>query len=86
MGKFPRSMSDFKPGEKHRSTKGKLATLAYNGQAIGCPELTATPASTGFIMCRKETHGALYVLPANYLRRRKSHGSKRKNPNSSKGL
>jgi len=58
-GKFPRSMSDFKPGERHRSTKGKLATLEYNGQAIGCPELTATPASTGFIMDRDEKHGSL---------------------------
>ena len=30
-----------------------------NGRAICCPELTATPASTGFIMYRDEKHGTL---------------------------
>ena len=31
----------------------------HNGEAIRCPELTATPASTGFIMYRNEKHGTL---------------------------
>ena len=57
-----------------------LASLSYNGEAIRCPELTVTPAKAGFIMRRDEKHGSLYVLPANYLRRRISHGSERKNP------
>ena len=59
VGKFPRSMSDFKPGEKLWSMQGKLATFVYNGQAIGCPELTATPASAGFIMDCNEIRGSL---------------------------
>ena len=33
--------------------------FVYNGKAICRPELTATPASTGFIMCREEKHGRL---------------------------
>ena len=33
--------------------------FVYNGIAICRPELTATPASTGFIMCLKEKHGTL---------------------------
>ena len=33
-----------------RKHKKKLANFLCNGQAIGCPELTATPAIAGFIM------------------------------------
>ena len=33
--------------------------FVYNGKAICRPELTATPASTGFIMCLDEKHGTL---------------------------
>ncbi len=58
MGKFPRSMSDFKPGEEdgvHRETCDPM----YNGKAICRPELTVTPAISGFIMYRNEKHGAL---------------------------
>ena len=58
MGKFPRSMSDFKPGEQLGVHK-VLANFMCNGEAIRCPELTATPASTGFIMYRKEKRGTL---------------------------
>ena len=36
-----------------------LANFMCNGEAIRCPELTATPASTGFIMYRNEKHGTL---------------------------
>ena len=58
MGKFLRSMSDFKPGERHRSVRD-TCDPKRNGEAIRCPELTATPASAGFIMYRDETHGTL---------------------------
>ena len=58
MGKFPRSMSDFKPGEKDRSVRD-TCDPKRNGEAIRCPELTATPASTGFIMYRNEKRGTL---------------------------
>ena len=33
--------------------------LMYNGEAIRRPDLTVTPARTGFIMGRDEKHGAL---------------------------
>ena len=38
--------------------KGNLRP-EHNGQAIGRPELTETPASAGFIMDRDEKHGSL---------------------------
>jgi hypothetical protein len=44
---------------KEQEAQKVLANLWCNGQAIGCPELTATPASTGFIMYRDEKHGTL---------------------------
>ena len=39
----------------HRETCDPL----YNGEAIRRPDLTATPARTGFIMYRNEKHGTL---------------------------
>ena len=42
-----------------RKHEKKLASLTYNGEAIRRPELTATPASTGFIMYRNEKRGTL---------------------------
>ena len=57
-GKFLRSMSDFKPGEEEGVHK-ETCDLVYNGKAICRPELTATPASTGFIMCCNEKRGTL---------------------------
>ena len=45
--------------------KGNLRPNMYIGEAIRRPELTVTPAISGFIMCCDEKHGALYVLPAN---------------------
>ena len=58
VGKFPRSMSDFKPGE-HIGAKRETCDPSRNGEAIRCPELTATPARSGFIMRRDEKHGTL---------------------------
>ena len=58
MGKFPRSMSDFKPGEELGAQRETCDRLC-NGKAICRPELTVTPAISGFIMDRDEKHGSL---------------------------
>ena len=60
----------FETGRKNKEGDGILANSLANGNASCCPELSVTPAITGFMLHRKETHGAMYVLPANETRRR----------------
>ena len=44
---------------KESGVHKETCDLVYNGRAICRPELTATPAISGFIMYRDEKHGAL---------------------------
>ncbi len=80
-GKFLRSMSDFKPGER-KGVRKETCDLMYNGKAICRPELTVTPAMPVLYCAVMKNTARCKFLPANYLRRRSSHGSERKNSNS----
>ncbi len=61
MGKFPRSMSDFKPGERNLepAQNGNLRTVECNGRSPTVPGFCCNPSVSGFIMCSEETHGTV---------------------------
>ena len=58
-GKFLRSMSDFKPGERTWRYITETCDRMYTAGKSCCPELSATPAIAGFILHRKEKRGAV---------------------------
>ena len=58
MGKFPRSMSDFKPGEKDGVHK-RSCGFCVQRRSDPLSGIVCNPSNAGFIMCREEKHGRL---------------------------
>ena len=58
VGKFPRSMSDFKPGEKDGVHK-RSCGFSVQRRSDPLSGIVCNPSNAGFIMRSKEKHGAL---------------------------
>ena len=58
VGKFPRSMSDFKPGEKDGVHK-RSCGFCVQRRSDPLSGIVCNPSNAGFIMCREEKHGRL---------------------------
>ena len=59
MGKFPRSMSDFKPGERTLEGKGVLANAFATAVQRPLSGIVCDPSNAGFILCLEEKHGTV---------------------------
>ena len=83
MGKFPRSMSDFKPGERTlEGTKGYLRTLRATAVRAAVPELSVTPAMPVLYCAVKKRTARCKFCPPTNQGGENSHGSERKDPHS----
>ncbi len=58
LGKFLRSMSDFKPGERTRMHLGNLRPLMQR-RSDSLSGIDCDPSNAGFILCGDEKHGTV---------------------------